>query len=354
MSEPIRVAVIGTGFGQAVQIPAFQAFADTEVVAVISGRKERAEEAAKKFGIKHAFDDYRRALELDEVDAVSVVAPPHLHHQMTLDAFSAGKHVLCEKPMAMNLSQASEMVDAWRKSGKVGMINHEFRYVPARHHMRTLIQDGYIGDVVYGNITTFSSALAASKGRPFGWLFQEETGGGFLGALGSHAIDGIRYWFGELQSVTGFTQTVVPERKDPASGEMRTVTADDGFAVYARLENGIHASIISFMAAGGGGGNRYEAYGTSGMLVVDNENRLWGTQDGGELAQIDMPDEATRPDLGVDNPRVFPQVKLVERFARGIRSGATEDPTFADGAKVQAAIDAVRQSQKEHRWIDIA
>jgi predicted dehydrogenase len=353
MAKSIRVAVVGTGFGTSVQVPGFQAHPDTEVVAIVSGRESRAREAAEKFGIPHAFTDYRDALQLPELDVVSIVTPPYLHHQMTLDSFAAGKHVLCEKPMAMNLAEANSMADAWRASGKTGMIDHEFRYVPARHYFHDLVKDGYLGKLLFAQVSSFTHILGAKGGRPHGWLFEAETGGGFLGALGSHSIDSIRWWFGEIARVTGWTETVVKERKDPASGAMKPVTADDSYGFMCELAGGARVSVVSYMTAGAGAGNRFEAWGTDGWLVIDNANKLWGAQNGEALQEIPIPAEYTRADLGVQDARVMPFVKLVERFVEGMRTGTSPDPSFDDGVAVQKVMDAVRESNKTGEWVSV-
>ncbi len=352
MATPIRVCVIGTGFGTAVQVPGFQAHPDTEVVAIVSAREARAREAAERFGIPYAFTDYRDALALPEVDLVSVVSPPVFHHRQTLDALAAGKHVLCEKPMAMTAAEAREMTEALARAGRVGMIDHEFRYNPGRHYFKQLVEEGYLGDLLYVNCVTFSPALRPEAGRPWGWLFTSEAGGGFLGALGSHTIDAIRWWFGEIVAVTGFTETQVRERRDPASGEMRPVTADDAYGFLARLENGVRVHVASWMTAGAGEGARIEAVGTKGMLVLDAANNLSGARDGAALAPLAPPAELFRHDLGVSDGRVLPFVKLVDRLVAGIRSGVSPDPAFPDGLAVQQVLDAVRAPASDAAWVD--
>ncbi len=325
-------------------------------MAIVSGRRERAEEMAKQFEIRHAFTDYQQVLALNEVDAVSIVTPPNLHHRMALDAFAASKHVLCEKPMAMNVRESTEMVAAWRKAKTVGMMDHEFRFVPARHYMKALIDQGYVGRPLYGNFQTFRHNYATPESRPWGWLFQSETGGGFLGALGSHTIDSVRYWCGEIESVIGFTETTVKERPDPATGAMKTVTADDAFGMYLQVEGGSRAEIVAYMTVGAGTGNRYELYGSEGVLIVDNATKLWGTQAGAAPQELSIPAEYFRADLGNEPnwiPEFLPFLKLIERFVEATKTGVSQSPTFEDGAHVQEVIDALRISVQKRSWIDL-
>src|SRR5262245_25576981 len=133
---PIRVGVIGTGWTANIQAPAFQALPnDFEVVALTSARRERAEAAAAKLGIPNVFTDYREMLALPGLDAVYVGAPPHLHHEMTLAAAAAGKHLICEKPTALDAGQAREMIGAARAAGVTAMLGFEFRWHPARWYL---------------------------------------------------------------------------------------------------------------------------------------------------------------------------------------------------------------------------
>src|SRR5688572_17903332 len=145
-NRPLRIGVAGVGFGSAVHIPAFQS-EGLDVVAVCSRRAERAEETAQRFGIERTFTDYDEMLQLDGLDAVSIATPPALHHEMSLAALRAGKHVICEKPFALNTAQALEMRQAAAASGLTAMIAHEFRYASARMRVKELLDEGYIGDL---------------------------------------------------------------------------------------------------------------------------------------------------------------------------------------------------------------
>src|SRR5690349_8626218 len=122
--RPLRVGVIGTGFGSLVQIPAFQRTPGVDVVAVASGHEARARQVATRFGLAAAYGDYRQMLAEQELDLVSIVTPPYLHHEMALAAFERGFNVLCEKPFAMHLGQAREMLRAARAAGVVAAVDH--------------------------------------------------------------------------------------------------------------------------------------------------------------------------------------------------------------------------------------
>ena len=187
ITKPVRIGVIGVGFGTRVQIPGFQS-EGFEVVAVCSRQRERAEEAAKNFGIPNTYTDYREMLSQPGLDAVSIVTPPNLHHEMTIAALEAGKHVLCEKPFAMDQQQAKEMWDKAQETKLTGMVTHEFRFAPARAYVKELLQQGYIGELLNVSITFF--LLSGRQQRPghgpLEWRRQYSQGGGELAGIGSH------------------------------------------------------------------------------------------------------------------------------------------------------------------------
>ncbi|MCA1553797.1 MAG: Gfo/Idh/MocA family oxidoreductase, partial [Chloroflexi bacterium] len=289
MSDPkLRVGLIGTGFGQSTQLPAFQSRADVEVAAVCSGHLEKAQRVAREHGIPAAYHDYRQMLADERLDLVSITTPPHLHKEMTLAAFEAGAHVLCEKPMAMDVAEAQAMCDAARAAERVGMIDHEFRFLPWRAYIEQLIDDGYIGQPYHVSVTHFSP-MRADPRRPFNWWSEAGKGGGMLGAIGSHFVDAIRTFAGEIESVCGFVDTRIVERPD-ASGAMRHVTSDDNCAFLARLHNGANASVHLSAVAAANSGERIVVAGSEGTLVLHG-HRLSGARRGeSDLHELTIPD----------------------------------------------------------------
>lgn len=353
MADKIRVGVIGVGFGSSVQVPGFQAHPDTEVVAVCSARLERAQEAAHRYGIPQACADYRQLLAMGDIDAVSIATPPVYHHAMTLDALAVGKHVLCEKPTARNLQEAHEMEAAARRSGLVCMIDHEFRFFPARTRMHELIQEGYLGDLHLLHVTTIGG-FRADPSRPWNWWSSRSEAGGHLGALGSHHIDATRHWFGEITSVFGQLDTVVKERPAPGGGSW-PVDADDAFSLLMRLAGGGRASVVATAVAHAPSGNRFEAYGTRGTLVVDRQEHLWGARAGANaLEELPLPQALlTRFGDYPLNSQAGAFIQLVHVFVRGIREGTPVAPSIADGLKVQEVMEGIHRSHAERRWVDL-
>ena len=192
----LRVGMIGTGFGLRTQLPALRAVGRVEVVALASGSAAKAKHVAVEQGIATGYGDYREMLAREHLDLVCIATPPYLHHEMVLAAAAAGVNIICEKPFALNADEARAMLAAVEKTGVTAAIDHEFRYLPARHYMKALVTQGYLGDVYIVEQHDLSGSLLGAGARPWDWWMQREKGGGLLGAIGSHFIDTIRWMFG--------------------------------------------------------------------------------------------------------------------------------------------------------------
>lgn len=337
----LRVGVIGTGFGGLVQVPAFCAHPEVEVVAVCGGRPERARAVAERFQIPHACADETALLELD-LDLVSITTPPFLHREAAVRALRGGRHVLCEKPMALSAAEAEEMLRTARASGRVHLIDHELRFNPNRQHARALIADGAIGRPRHALVTV----VGMERRMPWSWWSDAERGGGILGAVGSHQIDLLRYWLGEVAAVSGLTRTFLAERPDPHTGTPRPVTSDDFAAFVLRFASGAVASVtVSAAAVAATRGARLEVWGDEGALVLDDE-RLWITRRGAAAAEeVTQPETLSAPP-GMDYAPLWGLsfVRLVDHVVRVVLDQAPAAPaaTFEDGLQTQRVMDALR------------
>ena len=302
-------------------------------------------------------------LELDSLDAVSIATPPYLHCPMTIVALEAGKHVLCEKPMALNFEEAEKMYQKAENSKLVHMINHEFRFFPSRVRMKELIDEGYLGRLYSVHSSTFygpqngGSYDCATVARLWNWWSDKSQGGGLLGALGSHVIDTIRYWFGEIAGVYGQLETIAKSRKVDGSEEVKSVTSDDAFAFIFRLESGVLGTVIASSAArlacGAPGMSSFEAYGSEGSLFLRSDGVLKGGRRGDSKA-IDLliPERLRLPRIK-GHLLLPPFMLLLQEFVRGIKEGKKVVPNFYDGIKHQELINAIHLSQRKGRWVPL-
>jgi len=351
-STAIRVGVIGTGFGAAVHIPALQFLPETEVVAICSRRPERARAAAADHGIPSFVTDFREMVRDPQIDAVVVASPPHLHHVMSLAALEANKHVVCEKPMARNLAEARDMVKIAARMGVVAMVNHEFRFLPIRRRIKELVEAGFLGEPHAATIVVHRSSLNDPYGRPFGWLMEQEKAGGMLGATGSHYVDALRWWFGEVTSVAGAVSTLVKRRRVAGSSQMATVDADDNYAVMLRFANGAIGTIHVTATAAFEGDEDLFLSGSEGTLQV-RDGLLWGAQRGDrELREVEVAEDLHDDLPPFEHFLTAPTVRLLQEWVRAIQTGKPASPSFADGVKVQELLDGVSRSSHQGRWID--
>lgn len=351
----IRVAVIGTGFGATVHIPALTYVEDTEIVAVCSRHEERAAAVAARHGIPTGSSDWRDVITDPGVDAVIVATPPYLHHQMVITAIEAGKHVLCEKPMARNLAETRDMAKLAATANVVAMVNHEFRYLPIRRRVKELIDEGYIGEPHALSMIVFRSTLADPDERSFGWMMEMDKAGGMLRASGSHYIDTLRWWLGDVHAVAGTTATMVTHRRLPDSATKARVDADDNFAFMLRFANGAIGSVHFSATAPTDAGESITISGSEGMLIVEGDSELYGARRRDvSLRELQVPDRLMPKLPEFNHFLTRPTILLIQDWVKAIREGANArfSPSFEDGAKVQEVIDGVLRSEKQGRWID--
>ncbi len=357
-SNGLRVGVIGVGFGATVQVPGFQS-EGVDVVALCSQREERVQQAAAVLNVPHVYTDYLKLIERDDLDAVSIVTPPAFHHEMVMAALRAGKHVLCEKPFAMDAAQAKEMRDAARERGLTAMIAHEFRFSPQRAYVRDLLDEGYVGAVRMVSMEMLFGFASGRGPRPMAWGSQASMGGGLLGALGSHYIDALRHWCGELTGVGGKLVTLLPERVDEATGQSAVSDADDAFSLTASLAGGGIATLTASMALAVPQGVRLSVHGDRGALLTPQpgpnpppEGIVYGAKAGEAFAELPMP-EHYLPFADARDLRLLPFRLLVREFAKGVQGGTSPSPNFDDGYRCQQVLDAVRESSATGRWVEV-
>ena len=355
---PVGVGILGTGFARSTQIPCFEVTPGIDVVSVYSRDQGRADALAKEFGVPHATNDLDALLARPEVDLVVVSTPPHLHLPHTLAALRAGKHVLCEKPTALHGGEAAEMLAAARAAGKLHLMDHELRFHPRRRAFQDLVKGGFVG-ALYSVEYRSAGSFRIDPSRPWSWWSDATQGGGVLGALGSHCVDAIRSWFGEITEARGNLRTMITSRPDPAGGTARPVTADDYAVAWFRLAGGGEGTLSLSAVAREEPWTRVVAHGEQGSLRLDEENRVWKRAHGeGAWSEVAADDAPTVP-VGSRVPdTVWARAFLL--YAAAIRdtlaAGKTELPgasTFEDGLKNQLVLDAVRESARRSDWVAV-
>ena len=200
----VRVGVIGLGqIALKAHLPGYAKAPNGKLFAVYSSRMGHAKEVARQYGIPAIFTDWRRLLESDQVDAVSICTPNFTHAPIALKAFQEGKHVLLEKPIALNLAEAAQIIQAGKKAGKVLMMHHNMRFDPAVRTAEKFLRKGMIGDVM-----AFKSSLTHRGPQAWNpkakWFFNKsESGGGALMDLGPHVFDSLSFLLGDQARIVG-------------------------------------------------------------------------------------------------------------------------------------------------------
>jgi len=353
VSTPIPIAVVGTGFGARIQIPGFRASRRFVVAALVGRRPERVRRMAERLAVPHALTSLDEALALPEVAAVSIATPPGTHAESAIAAARAGRHVLCEKPMARTVAEAEAMREAAHAAGVVGLIDHEFRFEPGRAALARLLVDGGLG--VARLVTAVANIpLFADAERPApAWWFDAAAGGGWIGASGSHLIDALRLWLGEFAAVAALTDTF-------GRGD-----AEDTFSLLFRMVSGVQGLMQQTSVAWGPPYVALRVAGSEATAWIDDDGRLWRAGRDGAAAVVDVPVDlrlpsvAAPPDAGPFAARELAAfVRQAERFADAIeRPGTTYDPppaTFDDGVACQHVMDAARASARHGRWVQVA
>src|SRR6059036_4285446 len=277
-SNDIRIGFVGSGFARRVQIPALAFVPGAKATAIASGHRANAEAVAREFGLR-VFTDGTELARSADVDLVIVSSTPDTHARYAIAALEAGKHVLCEKPMAIDAFEAAQMVTASEQHpDRLAWIDHELRYEPNRRRARELIRSGAIGAVRHIELSL--KPYLRGDGRPqaadapWTWWFDGARGGGILGSVGSHLIDLCRFWTGsEVAYVAGVVETFVTERKDE-SGANRPVTADDFASSVLRMASGAVATVTLSTVAHHGPGHLAQVTGSQGTLVLSGETKL--------------------------------------------------------------------------------
>ncbi|WP_186764303.1 Gfo/Idh/MocA family protein [Arthrobacter yangruifuii] len=391
-NTPLRVALVGHGFMGAAHSQAWRVaprFFDLPLqprMDLLVGRDaERTSADARKWGWAESGTDWREAVTRADIDVVDIVTPGASHAEIAIAALDAGKHVLCEKPLANTVEEARAMADAAARAearGVRAMVGFTYRRLPATTHARNLVASGAIGTVRQVRAVYLQDWLV-DEDSPLTWrLQQDQAGSGALGDLGAHAIDLAQYITRRrLTEVSGTLETLVGSRPVPgaagtgsglaggsgSSTERGPVTVDDVALFLGRFEDGVLGSFeASRMATGRKNAFRLEISGSLGAVHFDLEDLNFldfydytAPQDRQGFSRI-MVTEPDHPyvsawwpaghSLGYEHGFVHQAKDFVEAIA----AGTNPAPSFADGLQVQDVLDAVtRSAAKSSVWTSV-
>lgn len=378
----IGVAMIGTGFMGPVHVEALQRLS-IPVRGILGSSPEKSKRAATALGLPKAYASYSEVLEDPSVASVHIATPNRLHFSMGKAALQAGKHVLCEKPLAMNSAESAELVAIARRCGKAAGVNYNIRYYPLALQARELVRGGQLGEVYAITGSYVQDWLLYNT--DYNWRVLSEEGGALraIADIGTHWLDLVYSITGlEVESVCADLRTVHPERQRPrgevetfsgklnanAATESVAIKTEDCGSVLIRFKGGARGNLfVSQVTAGRKNCLRYELSGAKQALAWDSErpNELWiGHREKANDVLLRDPallTGAARQHCAYPGghnegfPDTFKQ--CFQSFYASIAAGTFESappfPTFADGHREILLCEAIHKSHTENRWITL-
>lgn len=339
------------------------------VLEAICGRDQEATtEAARRFGYRNTYSSWEEMLRNDNVQVLDNGGPNNIHAAPSIAAAEAGKHIICEKPLARTGEEAKTMLDAVNKAGVKGLVAYNYRFVPAIRQIRLLIDQGLLGQVYHFRAVYLQEWIMPHYNLPMIWRLQKDVAGsGALGDLGAHIIDLGRYLVGDVKSVSGMTRTFIEERPWD-DGTMGKVDVDDAFAALLEFENGALGTVEATRFAGGRkNGQRIEINAEKGSVVFDLErlNELqifWNDKDPNTSGFTNvLVSEPTHPwwenwwpqghIIGWEHTFVHEITHLLDCIVND-RDVAPIGADFEDGYRNAVICDAILKSAETRRQVD--
>ena len=375
MSKPLNIGMIGYGFMGRAHSNAYRKvsqFFPLEYRPVLRAACARNAETVRQFaenwGWESTETDWRRLIERDDIDAIDICSPNDTHHDIAIAAARAGKMVLCEKPLARNMAEATEMVETVEKAGVPNMVWFNYRRVPAIALAKQLVDEGRVGRPFHYRaqyLQDWTISTKVPQGGPTFWrLDVDVAGSGVTGDLLAHSIDTVIWLNGPVECVSAMTETFVKERQVQGQDVTRPVGIDDACAFLVRFKNGSLGTFESTRYARGRKNfNTFEMNGEAGSLCFDLENAH-------RLEYYDHRDDdhvhGWRSILVTDSVHPYMShwwvpgcvigyehtfINALADFLKGLETGEAAQPDFRCALQTQAVCDAVLESARAGRWV---
>ncbi len=376
--KKLGIAMIGYGGIGRVHVMAYRSLpfhygfpADRiNIVGVATSHAESAEAAAREIGCDFWTTDYRALLARADVDLVDVCVPNHLHEEIVVAAAAAGKHIYCEKPLAVNMAEGRRMAEAVAKAGVKSQMTFNFRTYPAMTRARQLVDEGFLGRVFSFRGRYYRSSYISDE-KPLSWrLSKQISGGGALFDLGSHILDLIYFLLGDFGSVQATLDTLIKQRPIHAgAAEMGPVDVDDIALLHIRMaDNTLGLVEISRMGTGLANDLQIEIFGDKGALrfsasdpswlevydMRDADQPLGGMRGFRKLETVQRHEGQKSPDWSMPPGFVRTHAECQYQFLTSISEDRPSSPTVADGLHVQAIMEAAMRSSDEARWVSLS
>ncbi len=345
-SRKLRIGIIGAGGFANTHMTQFSRLDNVEVVAFMRRNPEALAEMQEQWNVPQGYTDYKEMLANPDIDAVDIITPTDSHRQITLDAAAAGKHILCDKPLALTAADCREMLDAAEHAGVIHSTNFNQRGNTALGRMKRYIDSDYIGNMFHANIWWGMTNQHGTRPEILSWRFKPESGGGTVYEL-IHVFDMARFLGGEVGRISAVMNTADRHRPFNDLPEGMDVTVPDSSAYLMEFVNGgyavAHTSFVTRMIDGDGGTHaRIEVSGSKGVIHTEGRHSLKGYS--GDI----------RGTLGELEPGpAYPQP--YERFVNACLAGdqSLVETSFFDGMKAAELVDAAYRAWETKSWIEL-
>ncbi|HAJ36861.1 MAG TPA: hypothetical protein DCL15_14355 [Chloroflexi bacterium] len=336
---------------------------------VATTRAETAQAAAAELGCNFWTADYRELLAHPEIEAVDICVPNHMHAEIVEAAAAAGKHIYCEKPLAMNVAEAQRMVAAAARAGVKTQMTFNFRFYPAVLRARQLVEEGFLGRIFSFRGRYYRSSYI-DPNKPISWRQQKAiAGGGTLFDIGSHILDMLYSVVGEFESVQATLDTLIKERPVGAGATERVaVDVDDIALLTLRTKAGVLGVVdASRMGTGLTNDIGFELFGEKGALrfsgldpawlevydVRDSDKPTGGMRGFRKIETVNRYAGQKAPDWSMAPDFVRTHAECQYQFLKAVAEDKPTQPTLADGLHIQAVMAAAERSSAEGRWVKV-
>ena len=377
--QTLGIGMVGYGFMGKMHTYAYQSLpmiydpppAKIKLIGVATTSEESGRKAIEQAGYEFTTRDYHDLLERDDIHIINVCVPNHLHREVATDALRAGKHIYCDKPLALNLREAREIWEVAREAKTIHQMTFNYRFIPALLRAKQLVDAGFLGRVFQFRVCYLHSSYIDPE-KPMSWRTDKaKSGGGAFADLGSHVIDLVRHLLGDFESVFATAETFIRERPPKVGASERApVEVDDVMWMQARMESGAIGTIeASRVSTGACDEIRIEIHGEKGALRFNSMDPNWldvydarlpGGDYGGDrgfkriecIQQYPKPASLPGPKNSVGWMRYH--IAGIHDFVDNVAHGRQSNPSIYDGLKVQEVLEAAYLSAEKNAWILIS
>tara|TARA_B100000700_G_scaffold323346_1_gene426910 strand:- start:46 stop:1149 length:1104 start_codon:yes stop_codon:yes gene_type:complete len=361
-NKPIRIAIAGLGFGEIVHIPASLSNENIELAGLWHPKLERLKEVCNKYNL-YAYKNWEDLLNDPQIEGIIIATPPAPRYQLALEAIKAGKHLLLEKPTCLNFHEVMELQrNALTRNLKIA-VDYEYRAVPLFMQAKRIINEKELYEPYFVKLDWLMSSRANTD-KPWNWYSDKDSGGGVLGALGTHAFDMIHWLIGPIYSLSTINSTSIKERYCPLSKTTKNVTSEDVSISQLEIKsinnNLIPGQVNLSSITKQSKGFSLEIYSKNGTLILSSENQkdyvhgfgLWFSYKGDVLKNIQPDSDLAFSKIWTDG-RIAPVASVQNWWAQSIKDDIPIIPGLVEGLASQKVCDIAKESYSSGIKIEI-